>query len=437
MEKRKRKWWLAILIGGLAASVCSAGIFAYVRPKMVLSSALPRLFSQLEERFQGDPLLMAADFFDREGKYTADVVLRVDREITGPVTFDMTAQTDFSDHCFFADGTISSSEKSVNASLYLDDSFAAVSSEELVQGEYYGITYDSFSSDIRSLPLLSPFVSEQVLDRWTDSVQRIQRTMSLEYPEITVPSLSQQNLKTLLLGIAALPCSRETVSAPINGETLSCLKFDYSFDGQQLENILGESYPEDTAVSASFYLFDTSIVRFLIQYQQGCESYFYSVTFGKDPLSDPLTLQGNIRLAETLQTFSLRIDTVRKGNRLEQTLRYENAPSSPLEYAYEWESANGTMYIKTDAISTPAKLRLSRESSGLQVETADLGKLIRVFMRESELGAVFDGAKCTMAIQTGTSITAPAYKNLDIWSFDDFLILMGGLGSLIGFPFDA
>jgi len=432
------KLGLILLSGILVIAVCAMGIFQYLRPKLILTSALPKLFSQLEERFQEDPLLILADAYDREGKYTADIVMRIDQEITGPTTYEITAQTDAKAHRFLAGGRIQNSEKSIDASLYLDEIFAAVSSEDLVKGNYYGITYNTFASDIRSLPVLSPFVSDQVLSKWTASVECLQGAMGREYPNITVPDFSEQDLKTLLLGITALPCTRETVSASVNGETLSCQKLNYFFDGQQLETILspatGETYPVDTTVSASFYLSGPSIIRFLIQFQQGDTSHFYNITLGKDPLNDPLAIQGTVRQGNTAQTWSVCIDSVQKGNRLEQTIHYESDQSDPVEYAYEWERATGTMYLKTNAISTPAKLRLSRDSAGLQIETGDFGKFLEILTGAPEIAAAFNDAKCTLVVQSGSNITTPTYKNLDAWSFDDILILMGGLGSLIGFP---
>lgn len=434
MEKGRLKWWLLLLAGVLAAAVCGASVFMCTRPKLALTSALPKLFSQLEERFRGDPLRMAAEVFDQDGKYTADVRLR-----TGTVIYDMTAQTDFSTHCFFADGRIYSSEKAVDISLYLDASIAAISSEELVKGNYYGIAYDSFSSDIRNMPMFSPFVSEEVLDRWTDSVRRIKETMSWEYPKITLPTLSNQEVKTLLLGMAALPCSRETVSVPINGEILSCLKLDYFLDGEQLESMLGKTSktntPEGTAVSASFYLYDNSVVKLRIQDQKGKDIHAYTITFGRDPLHDTLSFEGNENLAGKSVSYCVYVETKPQINGLTQTIRYSSGQSAPAVYTYQWEETTGTMYLKTDTISTPVKLSLCRKSNGIQISTVDLGKIISILFKDPKIPEAFDGVECTMVVQTGSNIVAPDYKNLDTWSFDDLLILMGGLGSVIGFPF--
>lgn len=431
MKRGRFKFWLALLAGILAAVACGTRIYAHARPKLALTNALPKLFSQLEERFRGDPLLMAADVLDREGKYTADVIL-----YTAPVTYDITVQTDFSKHCLFADGAIRGSEKAVDVCLYLDDAIAAVSSEELVDGNYYGISYDSFASDIRSVPLFSPFVSEDVLARWTDSVQRIKETMSWEYPQITLPTLSNQEIKTLLLGIAALPCSRETVSAPINGEILSCMKLDYFLDGERLGSILGNGsrkhYSKDTSISASFYLHDESVVKLCIQDQRGEDIHAYAITFGQDPLHDPLYFEENEKQAGERKSSRICVETKSQENSTTQTIRYSSGQSLPTVYVYQWETATGTMYFKTGTAPEAVKLLLSKETNGLRIKTDDLGHLIRVLSGNTGDASLLDGAACSATVRRGSQIQTPPYRNVDSWSFEDLLILLGGIGAVVG-----
>lgn len=431
MEKGRFKWYLALLACVLAAVVCGVCIFVYTRPKMILTSALPKLFSQLEERFRDDPLRMAAEVFDKDGQYTADVLLR-----TGPVTYDITAQTDFSKHCFFADGTVCGSEKAVDICLYLDESIAAVSSEELSKGNYYGIAFDSFASDIRGIPLFSPFVSEEMLCQWTDSARRIQEAMSWEYPQISLPTLSNQEIRQLLLGIAALPCAREMVSAPINGEILSCLKLQFFLDGEQLGAILGEAAEKntskDTSVSASFYLYDESVVKLLIQDQQGRDIHVYAITFGKDPLHNTLTLEENENLSGEQKAYRIGVETKRQDNSLTQTIRYSNGQSVPAVITYQWEKEAGILYLKTGADSEAAKVLLSQGNNGLEIKTDDLGHLIQILTRNACDWNFFDSAACSMTVRSGAQIRTPTYKNVDSWSFEDLLLLFGGIGSVVG-----
>ena len=38
-----------------------------------------------------------------------------------------------------------------------------------------------------------------------------------------------------------------------------------------------------------------------------------------------------------------------------------------------------------------------------------------------------------MTVRKGSAITTPKYKNLDEWSLDDLLVLLGSIGGLLGF----
>ena len=40
---------------------------------------------------------------------------------------------------------------------------------------------------------------------------------------------------------------------------------------------------------------------------------------------------------------------------------------------------------------------------------------------------------CIRDSRKGSAITTPKYKNLDEWSLDDLLVLLGSIGGLLGF----
>ena len=115
MERKKRQWWLlgilAVLLLGIVGFAFRDAILIRAAQKAVLTSALNDLFSQLEQRFQGDPLLIVAGSLDPEGKYTIDMEMATEKELLGPVSYDMTLRTDGTAHQLFAEGTASTSSK--------------------------------------------------------------------------------------------------------------------------------------------------------------------------------------------------------------------------------------------------------------------------------------------------------------------------------------
>ena len=70
-------------------------------------------------------------------------------------------------------------------------------------------------------------------------------------------------------------------------------------------------------------------------------------------------------------------------------------------------------------------LNLSQAQDGFQIQTKDFAALIGI---NSQKG--FDS---TMTVRKGSAITTPKYKNLDEWSLDDLLVLLGSIGGLLGF----
>lgn len=87
MKKGQRKFWIPALLTLLVLAAvfgCFAGQKIHAKSK--LTSALNHVFSQLEERFDGDPLLILARCYHPEGQYTADLEAVTSQEPLGTIT---------------------------------------------------------------------------------------------------------------------------------------------------------------------------------------------------------------------------------------------------------------------------------------------------------------------------------------------------------------
>lgn len=436
MEKRKGKWWL---LGALAAVLIAGavGLWLYFSPKLVLASALPTLFSKLEERFQDDPILQLLQYSDSEGKYTLDMVMRGEGDLSGPVTYDLVAQTDASAHRFSAEGTVSTSERSVELGLYMDSDFVAVSSEQLVQGAYYGITFESFASDVRQISLLS-LVSDEVLEKWEASLKSLQERVSRNYPALTLPKFPSEdtNLKALLLGVAALPCTRENVSLDINSETLSCKRLDYTLGGEQLNAILtgvtGETCSEEAEVSVTFYLWEKNVVKIDFRYQEGEKAITCDFTCGKDAGSDLLTLDYASAGEGESQSFTATVATKRTNTLLEEEWTYSSPENGEISCSYQWEPTTGGMRLMVDDMTEACALQLAEIESGFQIITSDMAPLVEAVFQDEEMAERFRSNSCVAEVRRGSQIETPTYKNIDQWSLKDLLLLLNGIGKLAG-----
>ena len=166
-------------------------------PKVVLGTALQESFTQLQERFENDPVLLLLNTLDPEGKQTADIKLVTEKQYLGRIQYDMVLQ--MQPHILSGQGAIRGSQLELNLDVYADTDFMAVSSEELVSGQYYGITYDTFLQDVEKIPLLTWLTGRNVLQNWNAIILRIQTAMENGYPVVQLPVLATSDLQKVFL----------------------------------------------------------------------------------------------------------------------------------------------------------------------------------------------------------------------------------------------
>ena len=138
----KKKKWLLLLIPAVLLLAAALFWFLYLSPRMTLSNAADDALSKLEQRLAESPVPILAKGYDESGRNTTSLALTV----SDGVQYDMQVQTDLTSNQILADGTIRIDGKALNLSAYLDKEFAAITSEDLFKGGYYGITYDTFPS---------------------------------------------------------------------------------------------------------------------------------------------------------------------------------------------------------------------------------------------------------------------------------------------------
>ncbi len=99
-----------------------------------------------------------------------------------------------------------------------------------------------------------------------------------------------------------------------------------------------------------------------------------------------------------------------------------------LRYSWNRETGEGQLSRTRLENTYGATLNLQTTEDGFRIQTSDLDALLAV------LGEGEDKADtpAILTVSRGTDFATPAYKNLDSWSMEDILILLGGLGGLLG-----
>lgn len=417
MIPMKKKKWLLLLIPAVLILAAALVWFLYLSPRMALSNAADDALSKLEQRLAESPVPILAKGYDESGRNSTSLELTV----SDGVQYDMQVQTDLTANQILADGTIRIDGKTLNLSAYLDKEFAAITSEDLFKGGYYGITYDTFSSDVRSFPLLSRLIPSATLSKLDSSVEKLQEYMNRTRQIPQLPEVQEED--KLILGLLVLKSDVHKEALTVDGQSLECLRFDYSATGEQAGTLLG--YLMDTGglsqgdITASFYLCDKTLVAVRCDGRAGENRAALRLDLGQD------AARGDVSIAvEKLENGEKSAFSYKIGAREADGAHTESIAFGAQSISYDWQPQTGDMVL-TLPEKSPISLNLSQAQDGFQIQTKDFAALIGINSRK--------GFDSTMTVRKGTAITPPNYKNLDEWSLDDLLVLLGSIGGLLGF----
>lgn len=404
-------------------------------PKVILSTALQESFSQLQERFENDPVLLVLKTLDPEGKQTADIKLESENPYWGTVQYDMILQTE--PHRMSGNGVIQGNQRMLDISVYADTEFMAVSSEELVSGQYYGITYDTFLRDIQKIPLLTWLTGDVVLQKWDSNIGRIQATMEEGYPVVNLPVLASDDLQKLFLFIIAAPSSTQEVRIPMNGTMVDAHRISYALNDPAVSEYL-QTVPElentdsiNTAVD--FYLYEKKLVAVDLQIETETLIKKICLEFGVNILTDPIIALITSEEDGVSSQKEIHIETYSKGPVFTEKWRFSATGKDDVSIYYEWEPQSGEMLLSIND-SEIIPLTFTETENGIKIEAEDLRGIFQHIWKRS-IEREEKPVSGSVVFSKGSEILTPEHRNLDQWSMEDFLILLEGLGGLIGFSF--
>lgn len=444
----KKKLWIIVLAAVLLAAVL-IGIFwnsiiIWVAPKLVLSGAITQLVSALETRFQAGPGVILLDCIDPEGKYTARMDLDTTNEILGDVHYDMTVQSESFPRKVLAEGSVTYAGNTVDLSVYLDGDFAAVSSDSLLQGDFYGITYASFPQDIRSNALLTYVIGEDTIQKWEESVAGLQAGMSREYE---IPDIADFDFSMALYGVLAL---KAQVSTDVKDSDQKCHVITFSATGDEISAALEQYLPEGSAqigemlkpitddpessVTVSFWLSEQTIIRVSGRIQTGEKEIGLALHSGMDAGKDDLTILYSAADSEKADSATVQIstdfDNSMYAERMEiLTVQGETRDRTVLDYSWSRENGKLLLNLTQGGEDTSLQMNLTAaEGGGFCLITDQFETLMGILNDEKKTGS----SVCTMVVKKGSEIVVPEYKNFNQWTLEDLLLLLGGVGSLFG-----
>ena len=399
----------------------------YSAPQMVLSQALSDTLQQLDVRFRYNPVRNCLDNFSLEGRYAATVALETEIQNLGPVACDLQVLSDAVSHQAQIDGSIHSGDSKLNLSLHISDRFAALSSQELVDGKYYGITYDTFLKDMERFPLAKLVIPKATIINWNSDLKSIQQMMSRPY---IAPRVSEEDIRLLVAGILLL-------DAEVSDETIDgfdCVQITYSASGEEVRNLLSNVMSTDisqtASIRASFYLYEKKLLRMDLNCVAGYNSLRCTLHLGEQCQVDDLRFTIDRVENGVTSSNSVIVRTVSSDTIYQETIWFSG--DFKHEASYSWDSNNGDMTFSWDN-AMPIRLNLSQTDEGLRIVTDDFAQLFAllthgVVKSNREVAAV-------MTLKPGQAIVSPEFINLDRWSYEDFLALLKGLGRWLDLSF--
>ncbi len=443
----KRKWWipLAAVVLALLLSLCFFGVRVRIAPRLVLSRAMGNALEQLENRFADSPAHLIGEAADPLGRQQASLLLETEQELLGVVRYDMQLHTQLSPCRIHADGTVVTGGKALDLSLYLDGDFAAVSSNGLVEGSYYGITYETFPENIRSRQLLAALIGEKTISQWEQSVANLDTAMSRD---VTLPELHKEDLVSVLYGILTLKPQVSRIDTPAGaapktdavifratGQEIAEMAAPYRDQlTPALLTVIDEWKTDESAfVEVTFLLHKGDLVEIHVLMETERENTRIFVTLGTNPGTNQLSVDIETKSGENSIYTRLELDTAsdeltyREKLRLSQTKNHETTKVS-LEYAYDLSTGEMDLTVLRNGDKARLQLNLAGEGDNLTVISQNVAPLLNLFLKKP----LESPAICTLTVSPGGEVPVPEYQNLDQWSADDLLALLGGLGGLLG-----
>ncbi len=447
----KKKWWIfGGVLAALLLSLCFFAVRLRIAPRLILSGALGTALEQmeeqqLEERFEDSPVQLIAEAMEQEGRQRAEFQLETEQGLLGVVRYDMQLQTQLNPCRVLAKGTVITGGKALDLSLYLDGDYAAVSSESLVEGSYYGITYDTFSRDIRDRQFLAALIGEKTISDWEASVSALDQAMSRD---IKLPEWETEDIVSALYGIMALKPRVSRIDTPA-GAAAKTDAVIFRATGREIAELaepyrqqltpellaMIEQWRTDEAafVQVTFFLHKGALVEVHLVMETSLEQTTVFATLGTNPGSGQLALEIMTESGENTGRTRLEIETVSDGETYGEKVRLTQNKNrvqtrTSLEYAYDLSTGEMDLTILRDGDKAQLRLNLAGERDRVTITSQNVTPLLNLFLKKP----LESPAICTLRVSPGDDVAVPEYRNLDQWSMEDLFALIKGFGVLLG-----
>lgn len=398
----KKRWWILIaaVILAVLVSVYWDALVMYALPQIPLRKAVNCAIADLDERYRESPVPLILRGYDEGGLQT----VQADLYDSGAPRGTLDVSMDLKENQFLLHGAFPEGSRLRGLDLYLDRNVTAVTSESLLGGGWYGITYETFPEDLRSIPLVSLLIPDKLKGEWEDSVAGLQEKMGRSISLPIIPEIRSEDLQKATMVLWAM---RPAVSSE-NGQW----KLTYKLEGKTAaflwEKALGTPMPENTGLKLVFYMREDALVRVELDAAVSTQQASIILTMGETPRDAALAMD---LVSKEGKPLSLHISPVGE----ESIIRLDGK-----QYAYKRNGDTLALQFPGQEIVT---MKLSEAENGFRIQSDDLLRLLK--------NSPISGFSCDLSIRKGERVVAPDFKNLDQWSLEDLLIFVNGVWTVI------
>lgn len=177
-QKKNKKWlrWAipvaSVLVLAIAAALLWKPLLLKFAPETYLNMASKRTFAALAERGEGSPAALIGTAQEILEKGTVDISVDTNDPEIGEIDIDLSMASDQAAKQYAVNGEMQILGQDIDMGLYVDEDVFALKVNPFTNGNYYGLTYDSFDSDIRASAfssVLEENVITQISDIWTNT----------------------------------------------------------------------------------------------------------------------------------------------------------------------------------------------------------------------------------------------------------------------------
>lgn len=462
-KKKKSKKWL-IPVAAVAA-VVAAGAFLWqpilkmVSPQAYVGVMMNNTNSALEKRMEGTPagILSSSGECLNDGSVAVDVTY-VD-EYEGEMKAGVTLSSNVEDQKWMLDADISAMGVQADFSAYMDSNVFAIGSDALTGGKYYGLTYDSFESDLRA-SAFGEMLDDEDIEALTLVVDTVDNTID------TVSKLDerlQPYMDVLTEYVKGLESKNGSEKIELDGKQRNCSTVAFTVDQDDMVNMLGdmvdlledeqdlkdlvsaiEGGDSDTWAEAmdsvrdaldqvdemikaeavvTYYVYNSKVVdvkvEILIENPNGDEEIEVEldVCFGANPKKSDIicevsaTVDGEKVNAKVVTSDGWDGDVYKSTTSVTAKAAGEKLGTVKAETKWNKESGKLTMTVAMDDEELSCSMKLVETKNGCELSIDDLYS----FLCEIDPDLAEDEFDCSVKLTftEGASFSTPKFTNLD------------------------